>query len=135
MSMEQNSHEEHLLEIKRLRRELAQKEQEFEDLKMNHLFLKTVFDGINEEILVLDSDFNIRDVNRVFLDHYGLQKEEILGRKCHEIKARTGAPCRNRDQSCPLMKAMGSGHTPFFCHPCPHGYGPFPPAGLIPWPS
>ena len=90
-------HDEHLKlaeEMERLREDLAQKDQEIENLKIDNLFLGTLFDGISEEILVLNPDFNIKDANKAFLRRYGRKKSEVLGKKCYEIKQRSGAPCR-----------------------------------------
>ncbi len=97
-------------EIEELRRRLRRKEQELDSLRMRNLFLNTVFDGISEEIVVLDRDFNILDVNRVMIEHYGLDKEKTVGRKCYEIKAEAGAPCGNQaGEGCPLTRARDTG--------------------------
>lgn len=97
------------IEIQRLRNELARKEQEVERLRVGHLFLKTVFDGISEEIMVVDQDFNIREANRVMLDRYNLQKDAIRGRKCYHIKKESGAPCHTGEKGCPLYRVLETG--------------------------
>ena len=56
-------------EVKVLRETLAQNEQQLKDLKVSSLFLETLFDGISEEIMVVDEDFTIEDVNKGFLDN------------------------------------------------------------------
>ena len=96
-------------EISQLREKLASKEKDLENLKINNLFWGALFDGISEEIMVVDSDFNIKDANRAFLMRYGLKKVDVLGKKCHEIKKRSGAPCTIEDKSCPLERAMKTG--------------------------
>lgn len=93
--------------IGRLRAELTRMEKRLEGLQIENLFLNNVFDGISEEILVLDRDFMVHNVNRVMLDRYGLEKSEVLGRRCFEIKEACGAPCHRGDKSvCPLSRAM-----------------------------
>ncbi|MGD8387534.1 MAG: PAS domain S-box protein, partial [Desulfobacteraceae bacterium] len=96
-------------EIQRLRKELAERDQEFEQFRIHNLFLNAVFDGISEEILVLDREFNVRDANRVMLERYGLDKSAIVGRKCYEIKEESGAPCHMGENGCPLSRAVESG--------------------------
>ncbi len=94
-------------EIERLRAECARLGDELDRLRIQNLFLNTVFDGISEEIMVLDRDFTVRDVNRVMLDRYGLDKAEAIGRKCFELKEACGAPChRDLETSCPLTRAV-----------------------------
>ena len=95
-------------ELERLRRALAEKEQELEDIHIHNLFLNTVFDGISEEIMVIDRDFNVKDVNRVLLERYGLDKETVLGRKCYQIKEESGAPCHMGSDGCPLARSLES---------------------------
>ena len=93
-------------ELEELRNTLEEKERELEKVCIHNLFLNTVFDGISEEIMVIDREFNVRDVNRVMLERYGLEKETVLGRKCYQIKEESGAPCHMGGSDCPLARAV-----------------------------
>ncbi len=94
-------------EIERLRAEVARLNGELEGIHIQNLFLSNVFDGISEEILVLDQEFTVRDINRVMLERYGLEKQEALGRKCFELKESCGAPCHMGNRTaCPLRRAV-----------------------------
>lgn len=107
--MELKEHSELFYEVEVLKEKLAQKERQINKLKMDNLFLGTLFDGINEEIMILTPDFVIKDVNRAFLKRYGLKKPDAIGRKCYEIKERYRAPCNSREEHCPLIAARESG--------------------------
>ncbi len=96
-------------EVRALRETLAQKEQRLKEMKVSNLFLETLFDGINEEILVVDEAFTIEHVNRGFLENYGLKKEAVVGRKCHEIIHQSDKPCRFDKDLCPLEQAERTG--------------------------
>ena len=96
-------------EIDRLKNSLAQGEQEIVKLQESNLFLETLFDGISEEILVIDQNFLIQDVNKVFLERHGLKKEDVLGKKCHKIAYQSDVPCDFGRQICPLEKAKKTG--------------------------
>jgi len=96
-------------EIDRLKKSLAEKEREIKELKVKNLFLDTLFNGIDEEIMVLDQDLIINDVNRAFLKRYGLKKRGVLGKKCFEIKERLVAPCNLEDKACPVKRAKNTG--------------------------
>lgn len=97
------------LEIDRIKDNLAQYEQEITKLKESNLFLETLFNGISEEILVIDQNFLIQDVNTVFLERHGLKKENVLGKKCHKIAYQSDVPCNFGKQICPLEKAKKTG--------------------------
>jgi two-component system sensor kinase FixL len=97
------------LEIDRIKDNLAQYEREITKLKESNLFLETLFNGISEEILVIDQNFLIQDVNTVFLERHGLKKENVLGKKCHKIAYQSDVPCNFGKQICPLEKAKKTG--------------------------
>jgi len=109
MIMAQEEHIKLTEEIERLRETVSQKEQEIENLKIDNLFLETLFDGINEEILVLDPDFKIKEANRAFLKRYRLKKADVLGKRCYEVKERSNAPCSYQNKPCALVRAKETG--------------------------
>lgn len=96
-------------EIERLRETVSQREQEIENLKIENLFLETLFNGISEEILVLDPEFKIKEANRAFLKRYKLRKADVLGKKCYEVKERSNAPCTYENKPCALVRAKETG--------------------------
>lgn len=93
-------------EVNRLKRRLSRQQKEIRDLRVENLFLKTLFDGIDEEILVIDREHVVKDVNRLFLEKKHLRKEEAIGRKCYEVIYRRGAPCGVDRDACPLSRAV-----------------------------
>ena len=107
--MEMHTQAQLTAEINRLKDSLARKDREIEKMKVSGIFLETLFDGIGEEIMVIDPSFIIQDVNRVFLDKYGLKREDVLGKKCHEITYQSDIPCAFGRQLCPLEKARETG--------------------------
>jgi two-component system sensor kinase FixL len=80
-----------------------------DDTETSEAFLETIFDGISEEIMVVDEKGVIQDVNRVFLDERGLSKEAVLGNKCYDIRRMSGTHCDLENQDCPLQKARETG--------------------------
>jgi len=98
-------------EIERLKSKLAAKKREIKNLKTTSLFMETLFNGISEEIMVIDNDFHVNEVNRAFLDRCGLKKADVIGRECHNIKERPWAPCTRGGLSCPAERAARSGET------------------------
>ena len=96
-------------EIKELKESLNEKSKEIEKLEQSNSFLQNLFDEIHEEILVIGPDFVVHDANKFFLDHYGLKKEDVLGKKCNEIAYRLDRPCQFGTEACPLEKARKTG--------------------------
>jgi len=107
--MEMHTQEQLTAEINRLKDSLARKDREIEEMKVSGFFFETLFDGIEEQIMVIDPDFFIQDVNRVFLDQYGMEKKDVLGKKCHVITYGSDNPCAFGRHLCPLEKAKETG--------------------------
>jgi len=107
--MSTKDHSKLIEEINQLKETLEEKNQEIDNLKISNLFLETIFDGISEEIMVVDREFNINDVNKAFLKRYGFSKSSVLGKKCYEIKHRSDTPCYSGDKNCPLERAQETG--------------------------
>jgi transcriptional regulator with PAS, ATPase and Fis domain len=55
------------------------------ELEHQEEFLQNIMDSLNADLFVLDSDFRITMVNRIFLQNRGFEESEIIGRPCHEI--------------------------------------------------
>ena len=96
-------------EIPRLGDTLARKEKTIQDMKEGMLFMETLFDGIHEEIMVVDEHFSVRDANKVFLKHHGQEKADVLGKECYTVMYGFESPCSFHDQPCPLEKAKEIG--------------------------
>jgi two-component system sensor kinase FixL len=80
-----------------------------EDIETSEAFLETIFDGISEEIMVVNEEGIIQDVNRVFLDERALSKQAVLGKRCYDIRKMSGTHCDLENQDCPLQKARETG--------------------------
>lgn len=96
-------------EIERLKQKLKKKNKQLKKLKMSNLFLESLFEGISEEIMVLDNDYNVIDVNKAFLERHDLFKKNVIGRKCFNIKRRGISPCFQEMALCPVENARTSG--------------------------
>lgn len=86
------------------------------DIKTLNLLLDALFDGISEEIMVVDENGIIQDVNRVFLDECGMRKEDVLGKTCSNIKILSGSRCDLASQDCPLELAKKTGQRVEITH-------------------
>ena len=97
--------------IGNLESRLDKKNNEIRELKKVNLFLTSLYDGISEEIMVIDQDFIICDVNRAFLEKCSLEKNDVVGKKCYELKERQWLPCITGNGQCPVEKAANTGES------------------------
>ena len=63
-----------------------------------------VFDSLSLPSLILKPNRLVVDVNQSFLKRYGIKKEDILGRACHEFFYHSEEPCPY--DTCPLPKVL-----------------------------
>ena len=103
-------------EIQRLKNLLTRKNREIKQLKKINLSLSSIYDGISEEIMVIDQDFSITDVNRAFLEKCGLNKKDVIGVKCNELKQRRWVPCLSENCTCPADQAASTGKAVEMTH-------------------
>jgi len=97
-------------------RVIMQKNQQGRDIKTTSLLLGALFDGISEEVMVVDENGIIQDVNKVFLNEYGMRKEAVLGKKCFDIRRLSGNICDLTSQYCPLERAKKTGQRVEITH-------------------
>ena len=73
---------------------------------------ESILDGIPEVIMVVAAEtYEILDANRAFLDHYNLDRNQVIGKRCHEATHQLGSPCLRSDGniSCPLEQMILDG--------------------------
>lgn len=68
--------------------------------------METLVNGIRDFILVITPDMAVADVNEAFLEKMGYRREEVIGRKCHEVYHRIDHPCDRPGSSCPLAEVV-----------------------------
>ena len=95
---------------------IVQENQQKRGIKALNLLLNALFDGISEEIMVVDENGIIEDVNRVFLDECGMRKEDVLGKQCFDIRLLSGNRCDLTSEYCPLERAKKTGQRVEIIH-------------------
>ncbi len=118
--------------------DITERKEALERLHSAHQTLETTFDAIQENVNVVDLDFNLLAVNDVLIRRFGLlDKESVLGRKCFEVLKgrkdicpncaiaeayRTKAPAY-RTSTPEDEVATGSGSFEIFAYPIMDEYG------------
>jgi len=61
---------------------------------------------IQEDVMIIGSDYRILDINETLLSKLGLERKEAVGRYCYEITHRLSVPCTGEDHKCPLEETL-----------------------------
>ena len=73
-------------------------------------FWDTVFNSVGEAISIVNvENYTIAEVNNVFLQEYGVSREQVIGRTCYSVSHHETSPCRGPEHSCPLLEAVKTG--------------------------
>ncbi|MBW1782216.1 MAG: PAS domain-containing protein [Deltaproteobacteria bacterium] len=79
---------------------------EEEKLRARTEEMETILNGIQEFILVITPERTILEANEVFLRKMGYTREEVIGRKCHEIFRKVNQPCDDGNSICPINQVI-----------------------------
>ena len=73
-------------------------------------FLQSLVDAHQEPYCLVDEQYRIVAANQRYAEMYaGLDKQTVVGRKCHEISHDSDLPCDVHEE-CPLRQAFDQGH-------------------------
>jgi signal transduction histidine kinase len=67
---------------------------------------RQLFSVVRDPIMVIEPDYTIVDANDSLLTCVGLEKGDVIGRKCYEISHRSIRPCGGPNHECPLREAL-----------------------------
>jgi len=79
-------------------------------LRQTTAFLERVINSIQEEILVIDTNFKILDANDAALKAAGFPKEDVVGKYCYQISHHSETPCNSKDHPCPMQAVLRTGN-------------------------
>lgn len=96
-------------EISRLKKRLIKKERELKDAQAISQCLGSLFDAMNEEIMILDEELKIIDVNQAFLKRYNLLRKDAVERVCYEVKGQECIRRQSKNGVCPVERAQKTG--------------------------
>ena len=91
-------------------RDISERKKAQDLINKSKEFAESVINSMNDAIAVIDvNDFRITDANSVFLNNYGVKKEELIGKTCYEITHKRAQPCAPPDNICPLIDTLNTG--------------------------
>jgi len=79
--------------------------------------LQDIMDSIEDELLVIDSEYRVRFANSLVQDRFQKAAESPIGRLCYEVFYDRDKPCTASLLDCPLKKVLESGKMTTVVHP------------------
>ncbi|MGD8292042.1 MAG: ATP-binding protein [Desulfobacterales bacterium] len=68
--------------------------------------METILNGIQDFIMVITPDMEIVEVNDAFLSKMHFTREDVIGKKCHEVYYKIDHPCESGQFDCPLQEVV-----------------------------
>ncbi|MCJ7654441.1 MAG: PAS domain S-box protein, partial [Dehalococcoidia bacterium] len=90
-------------------RDISERKRIEKELRTSHGYLDRILSSMVEVLMVVDTDYNIIDINRSFLVYYGGKRRDIIGRKCYEVLHLLSKPCSTAQRHCPLQTVLRTG--------------------------
>jgi len=63
--------------------------------------LQSVIDATDNGFVVIDKDYKIVAANNAYCNAYGINSEDIIGHKCHQVSHHSDVPCHLNGEDCP----------------------------------
>lgn len=83
-----------------------------EKIRLTHrIFNVLINEMIQEDIMVIGSDYRILNMNETLLKKVGMEREEVIGQYCYQITHKQNVPCSGEDHKCPLIQTLKT-HKP-----------------------
>jgi len=79
--------------------------------------LQDIIDGVEDELIVIDSDRRIRFVNSAVRDRFQKEEEQLIGQPCYKVLHDRKKPCSAPLWDCPLNDVLHSGSATTVIHP------------------
>ena len=70
--------------------------------------METILNGIQEFIMVITPEMEIIDVNEAFLSKMHCTRDDVIGKKCHEVYHKIEHPCNAGQFDCPLREVVSN---------------------------
>lgn len=85
-----------------------------ETIRERERYFRSLLYSIYEDILVINNQNQITDANKDFLDTLGRKREDIIGRRCHEVLHGFDSPCNEHGKNCGVPEVFRTG-LPWSC--------------------
>ena len=84
--------------------------------KAKNAFSVIMNELIQEDVMIIGTDYKIIDANETLLKKVGLKRDAIIGMHCYEISHHQADPCEGEHHPCPLREAVETGKPSLATH-------------------
>ncbi len=71
--------------------------------------LQSLIDMQERPFVLIDGDYRIVAANQAYCITYGVSREGIVGRRCHEVSHHSPVPCHQKGEHCPHQQVFSTG--------------------------
>ncbi len=68
--------------------------------------VQSLIDAQDHPFVLIDDNYNIVAANSAYKQAYGVETQDIIGRKCHKVSHRSDVPCHLNGEDCPHKKVF-----------------------------
>ena len=79
--------------------------------------LQNIVDGVEDELLVIDSEYRVRFANSAVRSRFQKEAESLIGKLCYEVLYDRDEPCSAPLWDCTMRKVLKSGRMTTLIHP------------------
>ncbi|OFX26455.1 MAG: hypothetical protein A2041_00505 [Bacteroidetes bacterium GWA2_31_9b] len=90
-------------------RDITKRKESEEQLRQKEHYYRSLLYNMHEDIIVIDSNYQITDVNNTFLVTSGHKREKVIGKHCYEISHGYNDPCYLHGEVCMLKEVFETG--------------------------
>ncbi len=73
--------------------------------------MDSLFTGLRDWVLIMQPDFKLLDANEAFLEAVRMNKEDVIGKRCHEAAYGSAEQCRGDGFYCPAARCLETGNA------------------------
>lgn len=83
---------------------------------MPHVDLHSLIETNERPLVVIDREYHIIAANSAYCRLYGMAREEVLRRRCHEVSHHSPRPCHEHGELCPHLALFSTGEATEVLH-------------------
>ncbi len=85
--------------------------------------LQDLIEAHDQPFVVIDDQYRIVAANERYCRTYGMNREAVLNRRCHEVSHHSPSPCHDNGEQCPHQALFREGRSEEVLHTHYHGDG------------
>jgi PAS domain S-box-containing protein len=90
-------------------RDQSKEREAAEKLAGRERYYRSLIHNLHEDIMVIDRDYVVTDINNTALRTLGLERGEVVGRRCFQVSHGLDTPCHEQGEPCALHDVFETG--------------------------